>query len=67
MILLEDDLTLKVTCPARKSTCPGLPDGTFFRALNPTRLGCFYNVCAEFYRHIVGQLNERFTRGNFKE
>ena len=30
MILLEDDLTLKVTCPARKSTCPGLPDGTFF-------------------------------------
>ena len=24
----------KVTCPARKHTCPGLQDGNFFRALN---------------------------------
>lgn len=34
----------------------------FFGALNLTRLGCFYNVFAEFYRHILGELNERFTR-----
>lgn len=54
-------LDFKSYLPGKKIYLSRTTERDFFRALNPTRLGYFYNVCAEFYRHIVGHLNERFT------
>ena len=52
-----DKSALKVTCPARKSTYPGLSDGDFFRAMNCRRIHkvSVFSIPKKATPHILSQ------------